>query len=138
MFTVLDTNHLRELVHETPLGLRLQDRLATAEVFTTVVTAHEVLQGWAARINQQAAGPAQVEPYLHFQTALLALRNFDLLPFDDDAAQIFLGLRRAFRRVGTMDLKIASICLAHDATLLTRNVADFIGLPGLRVDNWLD
>lgn len=89
IFTVLDTNHLCELVHETSLGLRLQDRLATAEVFTTMVKVHEVLQGWAARINQQEAGPAQVEPYLHFQTTLLALRNFDLLPFDDDASQIF-------------------------------------------------
>lgn len=34
-----------------------------------------------------------------------------------------------------MDLKIAAICLAHDAMLLTRNVADF---SGLRVENWLD
>jgi len=37
-----------------------------------------------------------------------------------------------------MDLKIAAICLAHDATLLTRNVADFQNIPGLRVENWLD
>jgi predicted nucleic acid-binding protein len=37
-----------------------------------------------------------------------------------------------------MDLKIAAICIAHDATLLTRNVGDFNGLDGLPVENWLD
>ena len=33
---------------------------------------------------------------------------------------------------------MACICLAHDATFLTRNVADFKPVPGLRVENWLD
>ena len=32
-------------------------------------------------------------------------------------------------RIGTMDLKIASICLANDATLLTRNLVDFDKVP---------
>ena len=41
-------------------------------------------------------------------------------------------------RVGTMDLKIASICLAHDALLLSRNLVDFEKVPELRVANWLD
>jgi len=35
-------------------------------------------------------------------------------------------------------LKIACISLAHDATLLTRNLMDFKPVPGLRVENWLD
>ena len=42
------------------------------------------------------------------------------------------------RQAGTQDLKIACIFLAHDATLLTRNLADFKPVPGLRVENWLD
>jgi predicted nucleic acid-binding protein len=32
---------------------------------------------------------------------------------------------------------IASITLAHDATLLTRNTQDFAGVPGLKTENWL-
>ncbi len=37
-----------------------------------------------------------------------------------------------------MDLRIASIALEFDATVLTRNFADFKRIPGLRVENWLD
>ena len=35
-----------------------------------------------------------------------------------------------------MDLKIAAIALAHNATLLTRNLADFHNVPDLRVEDW--
>jgi tRNA(fMet)-specific endonuclease VapC len=51
---------------------------------------------------------------------------------------VFLALRKELRRVGAMDLKIAAICLVHDAVLLTRNLVDFSKVPGLRVENWLD
>lgn len=61
-----------------------------------------------------------------------------VLPWDDDAADLFDSLKSLRQKVGTQDLKIASICLAHDATLLTRNLADFESVPGLRVGNWLD
>jgi tRNA(fMet)-specific endonuclease VapC len=53
------------------------------------------------------------------------------------AADTFVRLRKEGVRVGTMDLKIASISLVHDATLLTRNGGDFGKVHGLRFDNWL-
>ena len=36
-------------------------------------------------------------------------------------------------RIGTQDLKIAAVTLAHDATLLTRNTGDFAEVPGIEV-----
>ena len=36
-----------------------------------------------------------------------------------------------------MDLKIAAIAVAEDATLLSANVSDFQQVPGLRVEDWL-
>ena len=79
-----------------------------------------------------------MEGYARLQSCLQALANLTILPFDREAADIFHNLQARERRTGTMDLKIAAICIVHDATLLTRNVTDFKGLDGLRVDNWLD
>ncbi len=61
-----------------------------------------------------------------------------VLPWDHDAADCFDSLKSFRQQVGTQDLKIACICLAHDATLLTRNLTDFNPVPGLRIENWLD
>lgn len=59
-----------------------------------------------------------------------------MLPFDTSALERFQGLWLLRLRIGTMDLKIAAIALAHDATLLTRNRRDFAKVPGLRLDDW--
>ena len=59
-----------------------------------------------------------------------------LLPFDDAAVAVFQDLWMRRLRIGTMDLKIAAIALANDATLLTRNVSDFGRVPGLQVEDW--
>ncbi len=41
------------------------------------------------------------------------------------------------RILGTMDLKIASITLANNAILLSRNLCDLERIPDLRVEDWL-
>jgi tRNA(fMet)-specific endonuclease VapC len=63
-------------------------------------------------------------------------RRIPVLAFDEAAAAVFQRLRRTRLRIGTMDLKIAAIVLSRDATLLSRNLADFRQVPGLRVEDW--
>jgi tRNA(fMet)-specific endonuclease VapC len=57
-------------------------------------------------------------------------------PFDDAAAAVFESLRAHGVRVGTMDLRIASIAMANNLTVLTRNLVDFEQVPGLKVEDW--
>ncbi len=141
MFVVLDTNHFAEMVHNTVLGERLKERFvkSRAEVFATVISAQEIAEGWCAFIRKQKAGSAkQIHGYRQFQHSLQLLMEFTLLAFDEQAAEIFRKLRKDQPQAGTQDLKIAAVCLAHDATILTRNTVDFQKVPGLRVENWLD
>lgn len=62
------------------------------------------------------------------------------LPFDDAAAGHYGLVRAALHRSGAMsgpnDLFIASIALANDATLVTRNENEFRRVVGLRVEVW--
>ena len=138
---MLDTNHFSELLHGTELGDRLAERFDQHgdDVFTSVVTAQEITEGWSAFIRKQKAGsPKQVHGYQQFQNSLSLLMELPMLPFDDDAALIFRQLRKDHPRAGSQDLKIAAIALAHDALLLTRNLRDFSFVPKLRAENWLD
>lgn len=69
---------------------------------------------------------------------LVFLGHFTILPLDNRSADNFDSLRKQKVRIGSMDLKIAAIALAHDALLLTANTRDFGRVPGLRFANWLD
>lgn len=78
----------------------------------------------------------QVNAYKHLSRHLDLYRRIRVLEFDERAATEFQRLRQTRIRVGTMDLKIAAVVLAHDATLLSRNLKDFHNIPGLRVEDW--
>ena len=140
MLAAVDTNHLSELDRNPEFAARFEERrrASEADVFTTIVTIQEITRGWLALLNRPARASQQVQLYARFQRNIEVLREWDILPFDSEAAGLFENLRRQRLRIGTMDLKIAAICLAHDALLLTRNLADFARVAGLRVENWLD
>jgi len=66
--------------------------------------------------------------------------QFDSLPFDDDAAQVYGRLRAGLEKqgmlIGSHDLLIAAIAVARGVTLVTRNVAEFGRVPDLTLENW--
>lgn len=55
--------------------------------------------------------------------------------FDESLTAEFERLRTLRVRIGARDLKIASIGLANDATLLSRNPKDFGKVAGLKVED---
>lgn len=137
---LLDTNHLKELAYPTALGDRLRDRLlqSGAQVFTTVITLEEELRGVLARTNRTLDPEERILAYQKLIERVSFFARWVILSLDAESAAAFVRLRRQGTRIGTMDLRIACIALAHDATLLTRNTVDFAQVPGLRFENWLD
>ncbi len=137
---VLDTDHLTALGYPSPLGGRLSRRLELSgqEIATTAISVDEQLSGLLAAIHKRHQPEAQIEPYSELVQRLEFLAAFLILPWDEDSVVRFIKLKALRIKGGSMDLKIASIALAHDATVLTRNLADFRQVPGLRMDNWLD
>jgi tRNA(fMet)-specific endonuclease VapC len=76
--------------------------------------------------------------YLLLRHHLETFRSIQVLDFDDKAAIHFTQFQaiKELRRVNAADKKIAAIALANDATLITRNLRDFVNVPGLRVEDW--
>ena len=137
---VLDTNHVSELTYRTAAGLRLIQKLdvTNEDAAVTAINVEESLRGWLAEIRRRTDPRTQIAAYQRLIRQVEVFASWLVLPWDEDAADHFDSLKSLRQQVGMQDLKIACICLAHDATLLTRNLADFKPIPGLRVENWLD
>ncbi len=95
------------------------------------------MRGWLAEMGRRKDVFEQAVVYERLIAFVRFLAEWEILPFDDLAAQRFSELRRQRLRVGTPDLKIASIALVRGALLLSANVRDFEQVPGLRLANWL-
>lgn len=94
------------------------------------------MRGWMAHLARARVLARQVEAYGQLKEFLDRYLKVAVLEFDVAAALEFQRLQGLRLRVGTMDLKIAAIALAHGATVLTRNIKDFGVVPGLRVEDW--
>ena len=84
-----------------------------------------------------AMSRAQIPAYSRLGQLFNVLPEWDIILLDERAADQFASLRQQRIRIGTMDLKIASIALVNDALLVTANLHDFSQVPGLRCENWL-
>ena len=139
---VLDTDHISVLRYDSdPRHSKLKDRLRVAvsseDIATTVITVEEQLRGWLARIHSEKHPAGQVMWYGKLTELLGFIQSWRIEPFDLSAAEQLQRLRAQRVRLGTQDLKIASIALTRDALLLTANLRDFSRVPGLRAEDWL-
>jgi predicted nucleic acid-binding protein len=136
---VLDTNVVSETMRPAPAAIVL-DWLASRqnELYTSTVTLAEVLHGIeilsdARRRRDLLAGAERMF------TQVLSGR---ILPFDEPAARAFaqiVSMRRNLGRpIAEFDAQIAAIARANEATLATRNTADFEGCGVHVVNPWLE
>jgi len=138
---VLDTDHISILQHaDSAIATALQERLTHSsdrDIATTAITLEEQSRSWLSLISRNADVRRQVTYYDRFVASFRFFAKWRVLPFDGAAAVLFQELRSARIRVGSTDLKIAAICLVNQATLLSRNLADFRQVPALHVEDWL-
>jgi len=141
---VLDTDHLSVLqFHNSRSAIGLRERLTEFEdaenhVVTTIVSYEEQMRSWLSQIGRRSNVAEQVPFYDRLLRFVEFYADWELLPLNNDAAQHFGRLRKEKIRISTTDLKIASIVLAHDATLFSRNVADFRQVPGLKCETLIE
>lgn len=140
MFAILDTDHF-SAVDRSSSAAKTFDRRASqfgGDLFMTVISVEEVMRGWLALLGAKRKREDEIAVYARIKRSAEIFGQWDILDWDADAFAAFEALRKQRLKMSTADMKIASIALAHDATLLTRNRKDFNKVPGLRVENWLD
>jgi tRNA(fMet)-specific endonuclease VapC len=137
---LLDTDLTSFLQQQTEPGYSiLQEKLSdypSEELCTSILSFHEQVKGWMAYINRARSGNRVVLAYSELKRVLDYYCSVRVLPFNSAAEERYSDLRRKRVRIGTMDLRIASIALATGSLLLSRNLRDFRSIPGLRVEDW--
>ena len=121
-----DGDRIRMRISGCPIGA----------VKVTIISYEEQVRGRLAEISRTHSIVKQQVPYERLTETLDLYCKAPVLAFDESAIAHFQRLWLMRLRVGTMDLKIAAIALAHNATLLTRNRSDFEKVPGLLVEDW--
>lgn len=68
------------------------------------------------------------------------LSDFQILPFDREAGEVFGEMKESSRvggqNLGPYDLLIAAVVRSRNCTLVTHNFKEFSGVPGLLVVDW--
>lgn len=132
MTLLLDTNILIYAYRNQGQCRSRLDSQPPGEVSISAVTAMEIEVGLTKSERPEAMR--------RFWTD--ALGRYRLLALDLEAARHAGRLRAQLEAAGTpigpYDTQIAGIALAHNLTLVTRNVREFARIPGLRLENWFD
>ena len=125
---LLDTNVLSEMRR----GLRGNPgvnawfaAVAVADVYISALVLGEISKGIArSRLRRDYTQAENLEAWLHRLPRVFGNR---IIPVNADIAEIW-GQMYAVRNVPVVDGLIAATAIAHDLTLVTRNIADVQGL----------
>jgi tRNA(fMet)-specific endonuclease VapC len=132
---VLDTDHLSLYGRNHPALIeRLQ--VDSVDLKTTAINVEEQLRGRLAQVAEAKSGISLTNAYRWLSETVKLLADFEVLQFTEEAQLIYQDFKSRRIRVGTQDLRIASIVIAHNGVLLSRNLRDFEKIPNLMVRDW--
>ncbi|MEW6129344.1 MAG: PIN domain-containing protein [Acidobacteriota bacterium] len=136
---LLDTDILTHLQTGQPQVIGKFQELAEDEIATTVISIIELMQGRFSFVLKAATGTELLRAQHWLDKTEEFLAQFMVIPLNQAACECFDQLRAVsvYRKIGRADLLIASIALASQATLVTRNVKHFRQIPNLKVENWM-
>lgn len=136
---VLDTDIFWLYVKNNPRVVARADR-ASEPFSITIITQIEVLRGRITELLTAADSDQLRIAQRRWDESVTILSVQTIVRFNEPSLNEFERLRanKSLRKIGRADLCIASIALAHSATLVTRNLKHFRQVPGLRVENWAD
>ena len=133
---VLDTDNLT--FHQTERDFFMQHirSVPPETVCTTVITLYEQMRGRVARVHRAETSAELIAACEHLRKTVWYFSHIRILPFTSDAARFVARFKDEKIRVGTQDLRIASIVLSVNGILVTSNRRDFQKIPGLLLEDW--
>jgi tRNA(fMet)-specific endonuclease VapC len=134
-----DTNILTEVLLGSPPFVTRAAAIPVHQQGVPVIVIEEIIRGRLNVIRQAEAGKAKINlerAYELFQETFSKIRRLQILSYTSSAESLYQQWRQQGIRVSTHDLRIAAVCVANNAKLISRNRRDFERIPGLAVEFW--
>ena len=123
---LLDSDFIINYLRDREEAVSFLAKLPPESLFVSVISVGEILEGIYARKDRKSA--------LQFQEFITKV---EVLNVDYVVVERFAALRALLRQKGNLlenfDLLIASTCLSHSLTLVTKNIAHFNRIPRLKI-----
>ncbi|MBF0227182.1 MAG: type II toxin-antitoxin system VapC family toxin [Desulfobacterales bacterium] len=133
---ILDTDHISLFQRNHPIVVRRVTEISPDKMATTVITFEEQIRGRLDIVRKAKKDEEIIRSYQNLLATFIFFKNIRIINFDEKSQKIFKSMREDKIRIGTQDLRIASISITHNATLVTRNRQDFICVPSLKIQDW--
>ena len=133
---ILDTDHVSLLERKDTLVVDKFSRSPVGKTAITIITWEEQMRGRLNVIRQATSSEQRILAYTRLLSTIRFLQNFPIINFDAMADRNYMQLQAQKIRVGTQDLRIASIALSCSAVVVTRNHKDFGKVPNLMLEDW--
>ena len=134
-----DTDVLTEILLGDAAFVARAAALPLHEQAVPVIVIEEIMRGRLNIIRQAEAGRTNISlarAYELFEDTFADFRRLHVLSYTLQAETLYREWRQQGIRLGSHDLRIAAICVAHRATLISRNRRDFERVPGLVTEFW--
>ncbi|MBM4094538.1 MAG: type II toxin-antitoxin system VapC family toxin [Planctomycetes bacterium] len=137
---LLDSDTLSHLWANHERVVNRLRRCEDTEIGTTSITKCEVLRARCENLLKAATPEDVVKAQQRLDRSEQRLTELIVMPFDEAAGAELARLEKVQKlsKIGHADLLIASVVLANDATLVTRNLKHFRHVPDLKLVNWVD
>jgi tRNA(fMet)-specific endonuclease VapC len=135
-FWILDTDTLSLFQRAHLLVIQRVNTIPTEQLATTIVTFEEQMYGRMNRIRRADSQESLVFAYMQLNETLKDFKTINVLDYNQEAANCYTELRRQKIRIGTQDLRIASIAITNNGILVTRNQRDFCRVAELKFEDW--
>lgn len=135
---ILNTNVLRAIFQHRGQQPILETRIKQTpyeHIYISIVSVEEVLRGTLELFRRCEKENDIAHGYAFLDGLLMDLSKFQILAFDEEAEEAYKRMSAEAKRCGKGDCRIAASAMAHDYTVITRNVDDF-RIIGAEFENW--
>ncbi len=128
---LIDTNICIYIMNSRPPEvLQRFRRINPGDIAISSITVSELQYG-VCKSSRRKENRQRLEDFLF---------PFDILPYDEKAAEeygrIRSDLERTGQTIGSLDMLIAAHALSRELILITNNTGEFSRIERLRVENW--